>query len=130
MINRLIDRRSALALQFLGENFSLHHLHGYISLINAKFAHELHQPISIETMWKKTRICELLCIWLAATVVWGACTSGEEKIDQSEMQSFESFLRQIVILFPSLLEKCGHGHCNVCGLSRIAWYAIIIWHWR
>ncbi|WP_455609965.1 hypothetical protein [Bacteroides rodentium] len=42
-------------------------------------------------MWKKTRICELLCIWLAATVVWGACTSGEEKIDQSEMQSFESF---------------------------------------
>lgn len=42
-------------------------------------------------MWKKTKICELLCIWLAATVVWGACTSGEETIDRSEMQAFESF---------------------------------------
>lgn len=42
-------------------------------------------------MWKKTKICELLCIWLAATVVLGACTSGEETIDRSEMQAFESF---------------------------------------
>lgn len=51
----------------------------------------MHEPENIGTMWKKARIRELLCIGIAVTVVWVACTSREETIARSEMQSFESF---------------------------------------
>ncbi len=42
-------------------------------------------------MWKKTRIRELLCVWLAGFIVLAACTPHAKTGKQDEMQAFEAF---------------------------------------